>query len=117
MSEAERIVVLGLGYVGLPLAVALARKFDVTGFDIDVQRIEGLKAGFDRTGVVAADALAESTIKLTGDPADCGSADVYIVTVPTPLDRRQRARPVAAAGSDAHRRAGDGQRASSDHRL
>jgi UDP-N-acetyl-D-galactosamine dehydrogenase len=86
----ERIVVLGLGYVGLPLAIALARKFDVTGFDSDSDRIKELKAGRDRTREVDDQALAESTITLTDDPASCGGADIYIVSVPTPVDTHNR---------------------------
>jgi len=86
MPGGDRIVVLGLGYVGLPLAVALARNFDVTGFDIDHERVAGLQAGYDRTAVVSPESLGASTIRLTGDPAECRAADIYIVTVPTPLN-------------------------------
>jgi UDP-N-acetyl-D-mannosaminuronate dehydrogenase len=82
----DRIVVLGLGYVGLPLAVALARNFDVTGFDIDEERVAGLEAGYDRTAVVSSESLAASSIRLTRDPEECRSANIYIVTVPTPLN-------------------------------
>lgn len=81
-----RIVVLGLGYVGLPLAVALARQFEVTGLDIDRGRIVELRRHYDRTGEVDSDALAGSPMRLTADPAECRGADVYIVTVPTPVD-------------------------------
>jgi UDP-N-acetyl-D-galactosamine dehydrogenase len=88
--HAPRIVVIGLGYVGLPLAVALARKFDVTGFDIDGERIAELRQGRDRTREVEGDELRQSTLKL-GDEADaCAGADVYIVTVPTPVDAANR---------------------------
>jgi UDP-N-acetyl-D-galactosamine dehydrogenase len=86
----ERIVVLGLGYVGLPLAVALARKFEVIGFDVDPQRIEELRSGNDRTHEVGEDQLRSSTIRLTSDAADGGAADVYIVAVPTPVDSHNR---------------------------
>jgi UDP-N-acetyl-D-galactosamine dehydrogenase len=82
----EKIVVIGLGYVGLPLAVALARRFEVTGLDIDRRRVEELRQGLDRTHEVEADALAASALALTSEPADCAGADVYIVTVPTPVD-------------------------------
>jgi UDP-N-acetyl-D-galactosamine dehydrogenase len=81
-----RIVVLGLGYVGLPLAVALARKFDVLGFDINPSRIGELRENFDRTHEIDRDVLSASTLKLSHSPADCAGADVYIVTVPTPVD-------------------------------
>lgn len=85
-----RIVVVGLGYVGLPLAVALSRKFDVIGFDINPNRIGELRENFDRTREVGADDLATSKIKLTHSPAHCAGADVYIVTVPTPVDEQNR---------------------------
>jgi UDP-N-acetyl-D-galactosamine dehydrogenase len=85
-----KIVVVGLGYVGLPLAVALARRFDVTGFDVDVERIAELREGRDRTREVAEDELAGSALKLTHEVADCSGADVYIVTVPTPVDKANR---------------------------
>ena len=85
-----RIVVVGLGYVGLPLAVALARHLPVTGFDIDGGRIAELGAGHDRTGEIDPEALAASTLQLTGDAEDCRAADIYIVTVPTPVDEANR---------------------------
>ncbi|HEY0412892.1 MAG TPA: nucleotide sugar dehydrogenase [Allosphingosinicella sp.] len=88
MSESrnEQIVVVGLGYVGLPLAVALARSHAVTGLDIDSRRIEELKLGLDRTREVEAEVLKASPLKLTSRAGDCRGADVYIVTVPTPVD-------------------------------
>ena len=86
----SRIVVVGLGYVGLPLAVALARKFDVTGLDRDADRIAELREAHDRTREVGAEALRSSSIKLTDDAAVCRGADVYIVTVPTPVDEQNR---------------------------
>ncbi len=81
-----RIVVVGLGYVGLPLAVALARHFAVTGFDIDETRIDELRRNHDRTAELGADALAGSLLALASDPEACRGADLYIVTVPTPVD-------------------------------
>jgi UDP-N-acetyl-D-glucosamine/UDP-N-acetyl-D-galactosamine dehydrogenase len=86
MSSIGSIVVIGLGYVGLPLAVALARKFEVTGFDVDSTRIGELKAAHDRTREVDGEELTATSLKLTDSPGDCGGADVYIVTVPTPVD-------------------------------
>jgi UDP-N-acetyl-D-galactosamine dehydrogenase len=85
-ARKERIVVVGLGYVGLPLAVALARSFDVTGLDIDAGRVRQLKQGVDRTHEVAAETLTASTLKLTSRPGECRGADLYIVTVPTPVN-------------------------------
>src|SRR4051812_44598194 len=89
-SSNFRIVVIGLGYVGLPLAVALARKFEVIGFDIDRGRIDELREGSDRTGEIEPKALAESKLALTDRAEDCTAADVYIVTVPTPVDSSNR---------------------------
>ena len=86
MSNIGKIVVIGLGYVGLPVAVALARKYEVTGFDIDSSRIAELGAGHDRTREIDDTALASSSLMLTENPADCRGADIYIVTVPTPVD-------------------------------
>ena len=81
-----RIVVVGLGYVGLPLAVALARSFDVIGLDIDAARVEELRNNQDRTNEVSADVLKVSRLKLTSRAEDCAGADVYIITVPTPVN-------------------------------
>ncbi|MEO5578271.1 MAG: nucleotide sugar dehydrogenase [Sphingomicrobium sp.] len=85
-----RIAVIGLGYVGLPLAVALAKQFDVVGIDVDERRIDGLLSGVDRTGEIAPGALAESRLALSADPEAGRAADIYIVTVPTPVDAANR---------------------------
>jgi UDP-N-acetyl-D-galactosamine dehydrogenase len=84
------IAVIGLGYVGLPLAVALAERFDTVGLDIDEGRIAELRGGRDRTGEVEAPALAASRLALTSDPAETRGRDIYIVTVPTPVDGKNR---------------------------
>lgn len=81
----DQVCVVGLGYVGLPLAVALSGHFAVTGLDVDVERIRELKEGYDRTGEVDVDRLEKSTLALTNEPAACPPADFYIVTVPTPV--------------------------------
>ncbi len=85
-SRSEQIVVVGLGYVGLPLAVALARSFPVIGLDIDERRIEELRLGIDRTHEVEREKLSASPLRLTSRAADAAGADIYIVTVPTPVD-------------------------------
>ena len=90
MELGARIVVIGLGYVGLPLAVALARKFEVIGFDIDEARIDELREGQDRTREVDEEELRSSSLKLSAKSQDCAGADVYIVTVPTPVDQANR---------------------------
>lgn len=86
----ESIAVLGLGYVGLPLATALARHFDVLGYDRDGARIEELKSGQDRTGETTAEALANTRLRFSADETDLGEASVIIVAVPTPVDGQQR---------------------------
>jgi UDP-N-acetyl-D-galactosamine dehydrogenase len=90
MPAFERIGVVGLGYVGLPLAVAFARKYAVTGFDIGAHRVATLRAGHDFTGEVSAADLAASSITITDDPTLLGACDVIIVTVPTPVDQGHR---------------------------
>lgn len=90
MERAPRIAVIGLGYVGLPLAVALARKFETVGFDIDERRVAELREGKDRTREVDEAELRASDLTLTADAQDCAGADVYIVTVPTPVDQANR---------------------------
>ena len=90
MQSDPRIVVIGLGYVGLPLAVALAPRFETIGFDIDEGRVAELRSGSDRTREVDEDDLRTSSIRLTADSEDCRAADIYIVTVPTPVDQSNR---------------------------
>ncbi|MGE5548216.1 MAG: nucleotide sugar dehydrogenase [Solirubrobacterales bacterium] len=99
MPDSTKIAVIGLGYVGLPLAVAIARHFPTIGMDISGPRVDELHRGFDRTGEVEAPALRASTIHLTTAIEDCRGADVYIVTVPTPVtaDNRPDLRPVESA--------------------
>ncbi|HJN03707.1 MAG TPA: nucleotide sugar dehydrogenase, partial [Alphaproteobacteria bacterium] len=90
MSQTPIIAVIGLGYVGLPLAVALARHYPVTGFDSNVQRIEELASGHDRTGEVSDAALRDSALSVTDDESGLDAANVFIVTVPTPVDSENR---------------------------
>ncbi|MEZ5736038.1 MAG: nucleotide sugar dehydrogenase [Novosphingobium sp.] len=87
---AIRVAVIGLGYVGLPLAVAMAERFDTIGLDIDVRRIEELAQGRDRTGEIDAARLDASELALLAEPGRCPPCDFYIVTVPTPIDRANR---------------------------
>jgi UDP-N-acetyl-D-galactosamine dehydrogenase len=81
------VAVVGLGYVGLPLAVALARHFPVIGIDINAERIAELKAGRDRTGEVEPERLAASSLRYAIDIAEARGSAVFIVTVPTPVDQ------------------------------
>ncbi len=80
------VAVVGLGYVGLPLAVAFARHFRVIGFDMNARRVRELAAGTDRTGEVDTDTLRHSNARFTDDPAALREAGVVIVAVPTPID-------------------------------
>jgi len=83
--------VIGLGYVGLPLAVELGRKYRTVGFDIDAQRIEELGAGIDDTLEVSSDELRSACgLTFSSDPESLRAANTYIVTVPTPIDRYKR---------------------------
>ena len=83
----RRISVLGLGYVGVPVATAFGRAgFEVVGFDIDARRISELAEGHDRTHEVESDAVRASGLHFTSTPDDLRTADFHIVTVPTPID-------------------------------
>jgi len=91
LSSPPRIAVIGLGYVGLPLALALGREHDTVGFDIDSERIGELIAGRDRTGEAERDELVGATqLRYSADPADLTGCGVFIVTVPTPIDADKR---------------------------
>lgn len=96
----NKIAVVGLGYVGLPVAMALAEKFpDVVGFDIKASRILALKGGHDSTGEIADESLKETSLKFTSDIGDLEGCEVFIVAVPTPIDRNRQPdlTPVIAA--------------------
>jgi UDP-N-acetyl-D-galactosamine dehydrogenase len=87
----KTIAVIGLGYVGLPLAVEFGKFRPVIGFDINADRIEALRAGHDATQEVSAQELASANhLSFTSDPADLAAASIYIVTVPTPIDAHKR---------------------------
>jgi len=86
----ERVAVIGLGYVGLPLAIALARHLPTVGFDIDAARVAELVAGRDRTGEVDAATLAASSLLRTTDVSALRGCSMFIVTVPTPIDAANR---------------------------
>ncbi|MGC2084926.1 MAG: nucleotide sugar dehydrogenase [Bradyrhizobium sp.] len=91
MSHGRKIAVIGLGYVGLPVAAAFARGGAfVTGFDIDSTRVSELRAGEDRTREVDGTDLKRSGLTFTNDAAALREADFFIVTVPTPIDAARR---------------------------
>ncbi|KMM24716.1 Vi polysaccharide biosynthesis protein VipA/TviB, partial [Bordetella pseudohinzii] len=82
-----KLAIVGLGYVGLPLAVEFGKKRPVIGFDINTRRIEELRRGSDHTLEVDDKELAEAKhLSYTTDRAELGKANVFIVTVPTPID-------------------------------
>nr|WP_255772303.1 MULTISPECIES: Vi polysaccharide biosynthesis UDP-N-acetylglucosamine C-6 dehydrogenase TviB [Halorhodospira] len=86
-----RVAIIGLGYVGLPLAVAFGEHRPVVGFDVNAQRVAELRSGRDRTLEVPEDELAQAQgLHVTDEPQDLADCNCYIVTVPTPLDGHQR---------------------------
>jgi UDP-N-acetyl-D-glucosamine/UDP-N-acetyl-D-galactosamine dehydrogenase len=96
----EKIAVIGLGYVGLPLLVALAEEFDdVIGFDIDRRRIETVRVGTDWTGEIEGEKLKNSRAILTHNPDDLTQCSFFIATVPTPIDQEKKPdlRPILSA--------------------
>ena len=83
----EKISVIGLGYVGLPVAVGFAQHYPETvGFDINVERVAQLRKGIDRTLEVSPEKLEASTMKFTTDPEDMRGSTMFVITVPTPTD-------------------------------
>ncbi|MEM6781419.1 MAG: nucleotide sugar dehydrogenase [Pseudomonadota bacterium] len=82
----DKIAVIGLGYVGMPLALALATHYNVTGFDVDSERVNELKEGFDRNREIRQGELRASSCLFTSELQDIADSNVYIVTVPTPVD-------------------------------
>ena len=86
-----KLAIVGLGYVGLPLAVAFGKARSVIGFDINVKRIDELKTGKDGTMETTEDELRDAKyLRCTADPEDLKAANCYIVTVPTPIDKHKR---------------------------
>ena len=91
MQPTRKIAVIGLGYVGLPVAVAFAHSgVPVVGFDINAARVAELTSGHDRTHEVDEAGLRQKTLTITTDAAALKSSDFYIVTVPTPIDAANR---------------------------
>ena len=86
-----KIAIVGLGYVGLPLAVEFGKKRSVVGFDINQKRISELKSGHDATLEVSDDELVSvSHLSFASAPCELAACNVYIVTVPTPIDEHKR---------------------------
>ena len=90
-AREARLAIIGLGYVGLPLAVEFGKHFDVAGFDISTRRLEELRAGRDRTLETTVEELRRARrLSFTNRIGDLKEVDVFIVTVPTPIDRHKR---------------------------
>ena len=88
-----KIAVIGLGYVGLPLAAAFSEKYEVTGFDVNAARIEELKSGYDRTLELSTEQMKkaiENGMKFSLNLDDIRDCNFFIVTVPTPIDKNKR---------------------------
>ena len=89
-SHGRKISVVGLGYVGLPVAVAFGKSHQVIGFDISSTRIDELKQGIERTNEVEAKDLAASDIIYTCDAGDLKRANFHIIAVPTPVNKAKQ---------------------------
>jgi len=89
-SLPAQVAVMGLGYVGLPLASAFSHVLPTIGFDINQERITELKKGVDRNGEMTQADLTAAPLELTSDPAQLKRAGLIIVAVPTPVDRAKR---------------------------
>ena len=82
----ENIAVIGLGYVGLPVALAFAKKFQTVGFDVDVAKVKELVGGYDRNHEVAESVLKGTALKMTADPLHLATVTFWVIAVPTPVD-------------------------------
>ncbi len=89
-TDEQRVAVLGLGYVGLPLTLALAKHQPTLGFDINPERVAQLQSGHDSSGEVPVAELADTAARFSADVASLAGNDIFIVTVPTPIDRDRR---------------------------
>lgn len=88
MKKDLKIAVIGLGYVGLPLALAFAKKYAVVGYDINAQRVADLNKGIDSTDEAdASELISNPNLQITSDPSHITDSNIYIVTVPTPIDK------------------------------
>lgn len=99
ITREEKISLIGLGYVGMPIAVAFAKKVDVIGFDLNERKIALYKSGIDPTKEVGDEAIMKTTVEFTSDETKLREAKFHIVAVPTPInpDRTPDLRPVEGA--------------------
>ena len=86
VSGEEKLSLVGLGYVGMPIAVAFARKIKVVGFDLNEKKIELYKNGIDPTNEVGNEVIKNTTVDFTADPSKLREAKFHIVAVPTPVN-------------------------------
>ncbi|MDV2582150.1 nucleotide sugar dehydrogenase [Alkalibacillus haloalkaliphilus] len=105
----EKVAVIGLGYVGLPLAIELAKKYDVVGFDINESKINDYKKGNDVTGEVGEEALSQTSMSFTNDESLLSDCQFYIVSVPTPIntDKTPDLNPVIGASRTVGKQMGE----------
>lgn len=98
-AKEEKISVIGLGYVGLPLAVEFAKKYDVIGYDVNEEKLEQYRNGIDVTDEVGDEAVQQSTMKFSSDAEDIKQCKFHVVAVPTPinLDKTPNLEPVTSA--------------------
>ena len=98
-AKEEKIAVIGLGYVGLPLAVEFAKKFDVVGYDTNTEKLNKYENGIDVTDEVGDEAVQQTTMKFTNNPADIAECKFHVVAVPTPInaDKTPNLGPVIGA--------------------
>ena len=99
INKKKKISVIGLGYVGLPLALAFARKFSVIGFDINEHRVELMKQSIDPSRELESEAFEGTDIQFTANPEDLKKAHFHVVAVPTPIDEHMNPdlKPVLSA--------------------
>lgn len=98
LQKREALSVIGLGYVGMPIAVAFSKKVNVIGFDLNPRKIDLYRSGIDPTDEVGDSAIAECSVEFTSDEQRLRAAKFHIVAVPTPvnLDKRPTFRPSQA---------------------
>ncbi|MFL2983261.1 MAG: NAD(P)-binding domain-containing protein, partial [Candidatus Neomarinimicrobiota bacterium] len=90
-KEGIKISVIGLGYVGLPLAIELNKQFNIIGFDLDEVRVSELNNQYDRTNELSGNNLADlKNLKITTNEINIAESNVYIITVPTPVDKNNK---------------------------
>lgn len=101
INKEKKIAVLGLGYVGLPLALVFAKKFSVIGFDINESRVDLMKQGIDPSKELEAEAFEDKDIVFTANPDDLKDAHFFVVAVPTPIDEHKNPnlKPVLSASN------------------